>query len=204
MKQLVVITTPAFFDGEADILTQLFHEGMSRLHIRKPDCRIGELEALLCQLPADFHRHIVLHDHFDLAMKHGLYGIHLNRRNGGIPSGFTGNVSRSYHTLDEMADLSNYNYVFLSPLFDSISKEGYPAAFSSEALEQAAEAGLINPKVIALGGMDSETITQIARFSFGGVAVLGALWGQSGSIAMEEVVTRFHLLQQCITQHIIL
>ena len=41
--------------------------------------------------------------------------------------------------------------------------------------------GIINQKVIALGGMDNTTIPLIEPLNFGGVAVLGALWGDNPS-----------------------
>ncbi len=198
MKQLVVITTPACFDSEADILTQLFQAGMTRLHLRKPGSEEAEQEALISRIPAAFHRHIVLHDHFGLAAKWNLCGIHLNSRNPDIPTGFTGSVSRSCHTLDELTDVSIYTYVFLSPVFSSISKEGYPSAFSTGTLQEAAGKGLINDKVIALGGMDSKTIPRIAHLPFGGAAVLGALWGPSDTTCMKEVTKRYHALRECV------
>ena len=47
MNKLVVITTPYFFADEASLIELLFAEGMSRLHLRKPDCKRDELEGLL-------------------------------------------------------------------------------------------------------------------------------------------------------------
>ena len=49
MNKLVVITTPYFFADEASLIELLFAEGMSRLHLRKPDCKRDELEGLLEQ-----------------------------------------------------------------------------------------------------------------------------------------------------------
>lgn len=201
MKRLVILTTPTFFDGEADILYWLFEAGMTLLHLRKPGCSETELEMLIDCIPAIYHQHIVLHDHFGLAEKWELQGIHLNSRNREIPRGYAGSISRSCHSLEELADLSIYNYVFLSPVFSSISKEGYPSGFSPEALDQATARGLINHKVIALGGMDNGTIPRIAHLPFGGIAVLGALWGETNDIRKESVVNRFLLLQHCITKY---
>ena len=50
MNKLVVITTPYFFADEASLIELLFAEGMSRLHLRKPDCKRDELELSLIHI----------------------------------------------------------------------------------------------------------------------------------------------------------
>lgn len=67
------------------------------------------------------------------------------------------------------------DYLFLSPIFDSISKAGYRSAFSHEQLQRAADEGVIDRKVIALGGVTPERIPYLHSLGFGGVAMLGAL-----------------------------
>ena len=46
MNKLVVITTPYFFADEASLIELLFAEGMSRLHLRKPDWRAYWIRSL--------------------------------------------------------------------------------------------------------------------------------------------------------------
>lgn len=193
--KLIVITTPYLFEGESRILSLLFQAGMERLHLRKPQSTINELRILLEALPSAYHSRIVLHDHFELMTEYKLAGIHLNSRNHTIPEGFTGSISRSCHSLDEIQENRELDYVFLSPLFQSISKEGYGSGFSLEVLRKAATNGLINEKVIALGGMDQTTIPLIESFHFGGVAVLGALWGTAASEEQtDSIIKRYKQL----------
>ena len=179
--KLIVITTPYFFEGESRIISRLFREGMERLHLRKPQSNMDELRMLLDAIPSEYHFRIVLHDHFELAIEYQLAGIHLNSRNHTRPEGFKGSISRSCHSLEEVQGNSELDYVFLSPLFQSISKEGYGSGFPMEVLHKASSDGIINQKVIALGGMDNTTIPLIEPLNFGGVAVLGALWGDNPS-----------------------
>jgi thiamine monophosphate synthase len=71
-----------------------------------------------------------------------------------------------------------FDYVFLSPIFDSISKTGYPAAsFDEEALVQTLAGAACD--VVALGGLDARTALSAARTGFAGAALLGCLWGPS-------------------------
>lgn len=86
-------------------------------------------------------------------------------------------VSRSCHSLEEVARYKEWcSYVTLSPVFNSISKQGYNAAFSQEELVRAKDLNIIDEKVVALGGIGPENIAQIKELGFGGAAVLGAIW----------------------------
>ena len=46
-------------------------------------------------------------------------------------------------------------------------------------LKSAMEKGIINHQVIALGGIDSSNIHQLATMGFGGAAVLGVIWNHT-------------------------
>lgn len=199
MKKLIVITPPAFFPGEEIILTRLFDEGMQRLHIRKPGCSLDNLDSLLKVIPTDYHSRIVLHDCFELTTPYTLGGIHINQRNLQIPPKFEGSISRSCHTLQEVQDNNGYDYLFLSPIFQSISKEGYGCGFTMEVIENAFSQGVLTNKVIALGGMNESTIRQIQHLDFGGYAVLGALWGKNPTISTSDIIIKqYKQLQLCL------
>ena len=131
----IVITRPAFFDEETDLVNSLFREGMERLHLRKPGAPEEELAAWLQDIDSQYYKRIVLHDCFPLAKKFALGGVHLNSRNPEAPHGIHGmTVSRSCHSIREVIQhKSECDYLFLSPIYDSISKEGYGAAFRTGA-----------------------------------------------------------------------
>ena len=93
-----------------------------------------------------------------------------------MPDGYTGHVSRSCHSLEEVRLWKpSCDYVFLSPIFDSVSKEGYCSAFSPEVLGRACSEGVIDGKVIALGGVTPERTGVLRSFGFGGAAMLGCV-----------------------------
>lgn len=178
--KLIVITRPDFFEGEAKAITALFDNGLEILHLRKPEAMAEAMEALLQQLPEEFLNRIVLHDHFELTDRYPLKGIHLNRRNPKVPEGYKGQVSRSCHSLEEVCrDKPTYSYVFLSPIYDSISKTGYTSTYTHEELQEAQKEGVIDEKVIALGGINQSRLAKIRALGFGGAALLGDIWQQS-------------------------
>ncbi len=165
--KLIVITTPQFFEGEAAAVTSLFQNGLEILHLRKPGASAEEMEYFLRQLPMEYMPRIVTHEQFQLASVFGLKGIHLNGRNPQIPFGYKGHISCSCHSLEEvLKHKSDCNYVFLSPIYDSISKEGYSSAYSCDTLKKAQQAGIIDSNVMALGGISLGTSSGNSRFRF--------------------------------------
>lgn len=173
----IVITLPYFFDGEAEQIVQLLHSSVDLIHIRKPESKAEEVEKLIMSIPSEYYPRLVLHDHHDLAMKYHLHGVHLNGRNPQPPQGWEGSVSKSCHSLEEVKEWKEKcDYVSLSPIFDSISKQGYHAAFSPTEIEEASRQGIIDKKVLALGGVTFNKIDDVLRMGFGGGMILGDAW----------------------------
>lgn len=175
--KLILITPPTYFVEENKIITDLFEEGLDILHLRKPDTAPMYAERLLTLIPEHYHKRIVVHGHFYLKEEYRLKGIHLNSRNPNLPEGYKGHVSCSCHSLEEVKSRKKEcDYVFLSPVFDSISKKNYHANYTPEEIRKAHKAGIIDKKVIALGGIDVDNIAEVKNYGFGGAAILGALW----------------------------
>lgn len=195
MMKLIVITSPSFLADEGNAINALFQTGLEILHLRKPHSSIDEVENLLQSVSEPFRNRIVLHEHFGLAEKYGLKGIHLNGRNPVAPEGLYGHISRSCHSLQEVEEWKNVcDYVFLSPIYDSISKEGYGAHFTAEQLQDARSHSLVDEKVVALGGICADNIPEVKAFGFGGVALLGDVWNRKGA----EFIPHFRQLLQII------
>lgn len=177
--QLIIITTDTFFLHEAIAINTLFKEGLQTLHVRKPQSTKSELEELINQIDSTYYDKIVLHEHFELVRKYNLKGYHLNRRNPALPKIIdrkSSTVSRSCHSFNELQEFAVYDYLFLSPIFDSVSKKGYRQAYLKEDLLYAKEKQWINNNVYALGGITPYTLPLISNYSFGGAVVLGYLW----------------------------
>lgn len=186
---LIVITRPDFFPCETEEVNSLFECGMPRLHLRKPGASENQMRRWIEAIQARYRDKIVLHDHFELCREFSLGGIHLNSRNPSAPEGLLENcpsltLSRSCHSLEEAQSAldkkedgrRSYDYVFLSPIFDSISKQGYGKAFTTEELQNAKNQGLIGERTYALGGVELSRLPALRALGFGGAAVLGALW----------------------------
>lgn len=197
--ELIVITHPEMLPGEAGIINQLFAQGLARLHVRKPDATEAELRALLERIDPQFRGRIALHQHHELAEVFGITGLHFTESNRLMQSegtlkilkngGFT--ISTSTHNPEELERLSHsFNHAFLGPVFDSISKEGYPSKFPGNfRLEKHSFPG----KIIALGGVHAENLKSALEMGFDGAAVLGSIWQKPGNaIAQFENLKAVH------------
>lgn len=174
--ELLIITQPHLYEGETAAVNRLFAQGCRRLHLRKPEASRSQTAGWLEQIEAQYRPRIVLHDHHDLAPLYHLGGIHLNSRNPVAPTplaeGLT--LSRSCHTIEEVKALApDYDYVLLSPVFDSISKPGYRAAFTPEELESIRP--LLSRNVYALGGITPRRLPEVERLGFHGAAMMGGV-----------------------------
>ena len=187
MMEWIVITSPGFLRGEADFIDRLFGHGLDRLHLRKPGADIGECRRLLDGISREWLPRIVVHDNFGLCREYGLGGVHLNGRNPMAPPNHEGSVSRSCHSLEEISRYKGEcDYLTLSPIFNSISKQGYMAAFGPGQLAAARDSGLIDSRVIALGGVTLENIPRVKELGFGGVAILGDVWQRMADGSVDE------------------
>ena len=187
--KIIAITTPNFIECESSVIPHLLQLGVDLVHIRKPSATSEQLALLLNSLPTWCYDQLVVHDCLELANKYNLKGVHLNRRNHTVPDNFKGSVSMSCHSLEEVEIKKDMaDYVFLSPIFNSISKNGYNSAFSKEVLHNAMKQGTIDKKVIALGGVSLANIETVKDLGFGGAALLGDIWYRTESLDFDEYI----------------
>ena len=173
------MTLPNFFVEENKILSALFDEGLELLHLRKPDTEAIYSERLLTLLPKEYRNKIVVHDHFHLKSEYGLKGIHLNHRNPLPPKGYSGQISCTCHTLEEIKlHHKSFNYLFYSPTFPTTTSNNEIGKTVSEQLREASKKGIIDKKVIAFGGVTLKNISIAKDLNFGGVVILRDFWNR--------------------------
>ncbi len=194
----ILITLPRILKNEAETLAALCGAGVSVIHIRKPEASEPEIEELLKTLQAlgaDMSR-LTIHYNEPLARRYGLGGVHLRIEEllAGAGEGLRRSCSAHGWTEAERA-ATDADYVFLSPLFDSISKPGYRSAIDpAEAAERLRRRkGLI----VALGGIRPANIARVRRIGFDGAAVLGAAWSaDEKAVNTERTLKNYHILNR--------
>lgn len=183
---LVIAVTPSQLrEDEAEMITRLLADGAADyVHLRHPDISCRRMRDLLQRIPAHFHNRLTLHDFYSLAEEFNVGGIHLNGRNPDVPCKLLPRlrdirVSRSCHSVEELVRCASdpvcrYDYLTLSPIYDSISKPGYSSRFSLDELRVMIPTVAI--RIIALGGVTPSRFPELKDCGFSGAALLGHFW----------------------------
>lgn len=195
--KLVIITQPEFFIEEDKIITTLFDEGLDLLHLYKPGSEPLYFERLLTLIPDDYHRRIVIHEHYYMKQEFDLAGIHIDDPTAATPSGYSGKVSRSVSDMAQLKETKRGSqYVFLH---DIMPEGDRPATFSAVEIHEASRRGLIDKHVYALGGMTADNLRWAADEGFGGAVIGRDLWDKfdiHSETDYKELVAHFQRLRR--------
>ena len=182
--KLIVISNPTEINNEVETICGLCESGLTYFHLRKPGYSREKLEKLLQAIPTQCLQNIIIHQCHELITSYRLRGIHHTSAtdfNGDLLASI--HQSKSFHHLAEIgANQYPYNYVFLSPIYDSISKQGYAAKFNFAELAQFLHNQHGSTEIMALGGVEADKISELHQLGFDGVVVLGGIW-RSATVA---------------------
>lgn len=172
---VIAVTAPVPAANEGARITEWLRDGHAdRVHLRYPCADSATVRRILDAVPADLHGCLSLHDCVELIRDYPGIGVHINARNAEAVRGldtYGRTVSRSCHSIAEAIADTTSHYVFLSPVYDSISKEGYKSAFSlvdSTLLE-----ALAKRRIVALGGVTPDRFGELKAAGFAGAAMAG-------------------------------
>lgn len=187
--KLVVISAPEAVKNEHEILLSLFSLGLRYFHLRKPNSDADTIRSYIAKIPDKYHDRIIVHSHYGLAQQFNLQGIHLPERvrleSENVYKSYPKHLSTSFHQLEDVLTVFPYTYVFLSPVFDSVSKKGYSSEININEVDETLR--LSRQTVIALGGITPDKINRLKTAGFAGAAVLGAIWDSISPVETFEL-----------------
>lgn len=188
--KIIAISYPEKYKEEHLIINELFKNGLEIFHLRKPLWTAEQMTTLLDMIDANFHNRIVLHSHYQL--REGLKGIHFTKKSKHLIEKYKNtNIHKSIscHSFKETQEYAKeMDYCFISPVFDSISKKGYNANIDSEELRNNAN----RQKLVALGGINDQNISNLRDIKLYGAAILGHIWYS------DDAIKAFNDIQKCI------
>ncbi len=183
---LILIAPENDIPNEIEILHQLFQEGLQYYHLRKPTKNYQEHCDYLNQIDKQYHNRIVVHHFHELINEFNLKGIHFTEQKRidhiDNPGQYFLNlemygktISSSFHKSENLANCDfEFDYHFLSPVFSSISKEGYEG--------KGFDVNHVDKRIIALGGITTQNIPKTLNLGYNGIAVLGSVWKSNSPI----------------------
>lgn len=195
---IIGISLPEFVPHEAEGITGLLEAGLCRMHIRKPTACPTQVQKLVKEIPQGLRNRLSVHYYPELIPQLGIGGAHHSFSHP-IPIAYQGIKSKSCHSFDEVDQaVGPYQYLFLSPIFNSLSKSGYTAAFAYDELKEYLQhANRKHTKIIALGGIQANNIAQAHQLGFDGIAILGSLWAlQNNTLDISTTLKNFTHIQQ--------
>ena len=154
-NQVIVYSSFGEYPKELFYMRQLLNETPILLHIKKDPSHPD----IYRELRHDFPGRVKMHKPFTDGQLHGL-------EHG---------KSASFHRWEEVEE--NYDkvdYFFLSPFFNSISKQGYQAnsdLWDKNSIVKYAD------KLVALGGLEPSNMDQLKDMGVKHVSLLGYVWG---------------------------
>jgi len=184
--KVILISPSKKQDSEIGILLNMFEQGLPAYHVRKKTFSTRELRKYLEEIPRKYHNRIIIHTHHELALKYDLKGIYISRshKKRKVKLWFWAKwlkfrrknleISTMLRNIEGVLDyVPRYNYIFLSPVFDSLSGN-FQSAFSEYNLIPTLKN--TQYKVIARGGVSVDTIEKAHKLGFSGVAFYTSIW----------------------------
>jgi thiamine-phosphate pyrophosphorylase len=181
----ILISFSEIVHNEVNIIKSFLRKEDNIFHLRRYNEFEEEVVEFLSSFTEEERKQIVLNHHHFLASEFGINRLHfseidrmeiddekLEKLHG---LGFV--LSTSVHSVEDFQKLNTvFDYAFLSPVFDSISKENYKAvSFDLANIRK-------DIKLIALGGVTTENYKEALTLGFDGVAFLGGVWNKSNPI----------------------
>ena len=202
--ELILFTYERFIEHETACIQRLMQQFPFTLHLRKPGARVEEYRLFLDGIPPEYHNKIMLHDAFELSNNYKVKGIHFSTRLRDSATNYPDVFkSKSCHSLTELDEnKNNFDYLFLSPVFPSISKQGYLGDLNMKKVSTYLEENQ-DCSAIALGGINHSNIKQISGWGFRGAAVLGVVWGKNGDETLQAEENLKQVSQCMASDHIV-
>jgi len=154
-------------------------EQVDLIQIRERDLEAADLAALVLDVVTRVRgtrSRVVVNDRLDVALACGANGVHL--RGDSVPpsaarrlapAGFL--IGRSIHSTAELPESEGSDYLIAGTVFPSPSKDGGTTLLGIDGLRAIATAARV--PVLAIGGVTSDRLDEIAAAGAAGVAGIG-------------------------------
>jgi thiamine-phosphate pyrophosphorylase len=163
------------------ILNELMQLPFEALHLKSSFASETIQNEYLSNIKA--HNKLVIHQLPASQLKFPNVKIHLNA----LTAPFSGSFqSTSAHTLKELEEKQylNSKYIFLSPIYDSISKKEYESRWTKSHIMEALTISKI--PLVALGGIRLDSIETLMNLGIDRFGLLGSVWNEENLIKSAE------------------
>lgn len=202
--RLWLVTCPDGFSAEYEDIEEMFRRGLSRLILDKrsrggaPRATDDEYERWLLSLNMEYRDRIWVRGTPDLANRLDVRGCVAEARSlmGQVPESWKRvNCVALCNSLDEYNQLPDWvSGALLGPIYQPLSALEPVKTLDSAILNSLQEPARI--PIIAWGGVEPETISELKKLPLAGVATLGGIWNYA------DPINAFIKLQRACSSHI--
>lgn len=185
---LYVVTDPKLSRGlaHAEVAARAVKGGADVVqlrdkHMSKRELYLTALE--MRRITKEAGAMFIVNDSAEVAMASGADGVHLGQDDlplvaarSIVPKGFVIGISVGSVAQAKKAERDGADYVALSPLFDTASKDDAGVGHGLDVLKDICQA--VSIPVIAIGGINKGNVVSVLRTGVAGVAVISAVVSQ--------------------------
>ena len=187
--RLYLVTDRSFLAGRdmVSVVREAVAGGVTMLQLREKhlDTRAFVQEAIaLKKALAGTGVPLVINDRLDVALASGADGVHIGQSD--MPYliarkllGPDAIIGLSVENMDQVrqAETLDVDYIGVSPVFSTLTKEDTAAPFGLEGLQQAAE--ISSHPIVAIGGMKLTNVSDVIKHGADGIALVSAIMGSN-------------------------
>lgn len=171
--------------AELDMLLLLLKAGAKTIQLRVKDPTDPQLEQKIVQaiaLGRDYKAHVYINDHWQLAIKHQAYGVHLGQEDlvvSNLQQLSEANIALglSSHSYFEilLAMQHKPSYIAFGHIFPTTTKQMPSAPQGLDKLARYVDLMQGELPIVAIGGIDSDTLTKVKLTGVDDIAVVRAV-----------------------------
>jgi thiamine-phosphate pyrophosphorylase len=207
VRKIIVVTSSLKPDNEAGIITSMFIEGLSFLHLKKHKHTRKEIAALLTQIPSIYHPQIIIHQHYNLINQFTLGGLHIPRRKRKnllfrmfiLPKYKSQKpniiLTTSAHSISSSHSLPRYyTYIFFSSIFDSIFEHQLSGYKDKNKLYY--YLSNTTRDIVAMGGINDKNILELKKEHIHSIALHSVIWAAENPVEKFRQIRDFWFNQE--------
>ena len=176
-------------------LKPLYEVGVTTAQLRVKDLEGAVLEREVVEaiaLSKAYNVRFFLNDYWQLAIKHGAYGVHLGQEdiqeaeiNAIYDAGLRLGISSHTPTEIEIALGFEPSYLAIGPIFEPISKK---MAYENVGIENLkCWSAYVDYPIVAIGGITQENIQEVAQSgAASGIAMISAVLDAQGEVSVAK------------------
>jgi thiamine-phosphate pyrophosphorylase len=185
--KIIAITNPYSIKFEESIINRLFSEGLTSLHIRKPEFSKQDYISFITNIDEKYHDRIVLHQYYSLTKVFNIHSIHIpydelkSKVSSFIINTFAISHDKKIHKVTTLShyksllgNLGGADEAFLGPIFSKAAADIANPVMNIDRLTIAL--AKCDKPVAALGGVSINTIDALLNIGFERVVLQSAIW----------------------------